>query len=757
VNALLARCRIGCQIATLGLVGVIGMLLIAGINWWGASQLALTEARVVSALHGTDLEQRLQITLLQARRHEKDFLLHRTEKYAADHAASMAAIDRTLADLKAHLVGQPANLAKIEQITNDIGRYTSAFTALVGSARSVGLNEDQGLLGALRTSVHEVETALKAVDVPNAMVAMLMMRRHEKDFIARRDPKYGRDVALRLPEFVAALDAAGVPAATRGPIMAKMTAYQETFVRFMEATLAEQTATRILNAVFAEIEPRLATLDDEFHAQAVAAEQEGAAFAVQETRLILGSLVAIVLIVSTLCWLIGRGIARPIIRVTRSMEGLVEGNLETAVPADTRRDEIGTLVKAVQAFKDSLIAAARMREEQAHERDQAEADKRAALTRMAERIETEAGDAVQQISERTSAMTSTADEMRALAGRAGLSAQGAAGAAALALGNAQTVASAAEELSASIREISGQVNQSTRVVNQAVDAGTETRTTIEALNERVGRIGAVVDIIGDIAAKTNLLALNATIEAARAGDAGKGFAVVAGEVKQLASQTARSTEEITRHISEVRAATAAAVTAVSRIESTIQEVNAIAGSIAAAVEEQGAATAEIARNVTETASAVNEMSARNAEVSQEAEQAGRYAEDVLESTRVLDGAVGELKRAMVRTVRTATAEVDRRSFQRYGVAKPCQIDLAGKGMRNVRLMNISEGGAGLADAEGLHAGERGTLRVSGLSVPVAFRVLDVTDADARIAFETDEAGGQALRGFIGTIPMEAAA
>src|SRR5207248_5333196 len=142
-----------------------------------------------------------------------------------------------------------------------------------------------------------------------------------------------------------------------------------------------------------------------------------------------------------------------------------------------------------------------------------------------------------------------------------------------------TVASAAEQLAASIHEIGGQVEHSAAVVARAVDAGRETRETIGALNDEVARIGAVADMIGEIAAKTNLLALNATIEAARAGDAGKGFAVVASEVKQLATQTARSTEEITRHIAQVRTATGASVAAVGRIEQTITEINAIAGSI----------------------------------------------------------------------------------------------------------------------------------------------------------------------------------
>ena len=235
---------------------------------------------------------------------------------------------------------------------------------------------------------------------------------------------------------------------------------------------------------------------------------------------------------------------------------------------------------------------------------------------------------MQQIGDRTTAMAVAAEAMSASANRTGTSAQDAAAAASEAQGIVRTVASAAEQLAGSIRDIGGQVTQSTTVVGRAVSAGSETRTIMATLNQEVERIGAVADMIGEIAAKTNLLALNATIEAARAGEAGKGFAVVASEVKQLAMQTARSTGDIARHIDQVRAATGASVAAVARIDQTIAEISAIAGSIAAAMQQQDAATAEITRNVAATALAATEMTSRTSDASNEAAATGVYRMDL---------------------------------------------------------------------------------------------------------------------------------
>ncbi len=206
--------------------------------------------------------------------------------------------------------------------------------------------------------------------------------------------------------------------------------------------------------------------------------------------------------------------------------------------------------------------------------------------------------------------------------------------------NIQTAAAATEELAASIREISRQVEQSTAVASSAVSEAERTNTMIQGLAESADKIGAVVKLINDIASQTNLLALNATIEAARAGDAGKGFAVVAGEVKNLANQTAKATEEISAQIGAVQSATKEAVGAIQSISTTIGKISEIASAIASAVEEQGAATQEISRSVQQAAESGTSVHASIEQVSQSAAKTEETARTLLNGT---DGLVAGVK------------------------------------------------------------------------------------------------------------------
>jgi methyl-accepting chemotaxis protein len=354
-------------------------------------------------------------------------------------------------------------------------------------------------------------------------------------------------------------------------------------------------------------------------------------------------------------WL-SRQITRPLNRLVLFTEQPLSAAPSSEFEHDLRlKDEIGTLARALRGFKERSAEAERLRGEVDIQKNEAEAARRKALTDMVATVETETDTAVTGIDSRMTTMTEAASVMSRSAELVGASAQTVAVASAQSLANAQTVASATEQLSSSIREISTQVNNAAKATSAAVSRSEHARTTIATLAEAVTRVGQVTTLISEIASQTNLLALNATIEAARAGEAGRGFAVVASEVKTLATQTARSTEEINRQISEIQSITQETVRGMDEVSSTVRTIDEIAGSIAAAVEEQHAATTEISRNVTETANGAREVSTRITEVSGEAARLGGEAERVHGCAADVTEAVSSLRRVIVTAVRNSAA------------------------------------------------------------------------------------------------------
>jgi methyl-accepting chemotaxis protein len=325
---------------------------------------------------------------------------------------------------------------------------------------------------------------------------------------------------------------------------------------------------------------------------------------------------------------------RPLRDVTTALGRLAAGDLDVAIRADGRQDEIGRLIGAVDSFGRSAREARSAAAAQAAERASKDA-RTARLDRLTRDFETEMGDLTHAFSGSASGLQGTARSMSSNALQTNEKAATVAAAAHQASAGVQTVAAAAEELTSSIHEISRQVNQSSEITGKAVSEARRTDAIVRALADGAQKIGQVVELISNIAGQTNLLALNATIEAARAGDAGKGFAVVASEVKSLANQTAKATGDISTQIAEIQNSTAEAVRAITGISTTIEQVSAIATAIASAVEEQGAATAEIARNVQQAAASTHDVTSNIAGVSEAADGTGDAAGQLL-------GAAGNL-------------------------------------------------------------------------------------------------------------------
>jgi methyl-accepting chemotaxis protein len=329
-----------------------------------------------------------------------------------------------------------------------------------------------------------------------------------------------------------------------------------------------------------------------------------------------------------------RAIVPPITAMTGAMGRLAEGDHGVDVPGAERRDEVGLMAKAVLVFKENMVRAKELAAREAEAQKQREARARA-IEQLTDGFDSDVTMVLKTVASATTEMQATAQSMTATAEETSRQSTAVAAASEQASTNVQTVAAAAEELSSSITEISRQVAQSAQIAGKAVADADETNDRVRGLAEAAQKIGEVVSLINDIASQTNLLALNATIEAARAGEAGKGFAVVASEVKSLANQTAKATEDIAAQISAIQSSTRDAVGAIGGIGSVIREINEIATTIASAVEEQGAATQEIARNVQQAAQGTTEVSSNISGVTEAATSTGAAAEQVLAASSEL--------------------------------------------------------------------------------------------------------------------------
>ena len=351
---------------------------------------------------------------------------------------------------------------------------------------------------------------------------------------------------------------------------------------------------------------------------------------------------ALIIVLAGAIWLTRSSIVRPLSTLNAAMTAMDKGDLGVVIRGQDRKDELGSIARTVEVFREGLSDAARLRAE-------ADAGKARELERLQRQREVVESFQVKMVSlakgfvHASGDVSNAAQSLAATAEETSRQAQVVSGAAEEASTNVHTVAAATEEMASSIREIGNQVNTAAGTSHEAAGEAAATQADIRALSSAAARIGEVVNLITDIAAQTNLLALNATIEAARAGDAGRGFAVVASEVKALANQTAKATEDIRYKVGEIQNATARTVDSIDRIVTTIGNIRTISTTIATAVEQQGAATVEIAGNTNRAADGTSQVTETIFGVGRAAESTGAASSQLLALSSDLQAQAGSLE------------------------------------------------------------------------------------------------------------------